>query len=160
MVSLADRQLRLVRWDELRCGSGGSAGAVEDDLRTLLFVDGDAAAAAYGRLENPAVSQGHLFECAPAVVSVIVAAITDGTVPPSNVASALDLLGRILAGYPDESEVAQGREDLSHRCHHEALRGYWALLRVACGRDAFNAWRVAVDVLSMLDDEHSTTFVQ
>lgn len=159
VVSLAERQLRLLSWDEMRC-EGGSASTVEHDLRTLLLDDSDAATAAYARLENPVVSQGHLFECAPAVVSVIVAAVTDRTVPPANLASVLDLLGRILAGYPDESEVEAGREDLRERCHEEALRGYWTLLRVACVQDQFNAWRVAVDILSMLDSEHSARFLE
>lgn len=153
-AGLADRQLRLIRWDELRC-NWGMAGAVAQDLRVLLSVDDDSADEAYENLENPVVSQGHLFECAPAVVSVIVAAVADGTVPEANVAPSLDLLGRILAGYPDESEVALGRGDLRERCHEEALRGYWALMRVACQRDPFNAWRVAVDVLSVLDPGHS-----
>jgi hypothetical protein len=54
-----------------------------------------ASSLAYERLENPVISQGHLFECAPAVVSVIVAAVADGTVPAANLASSLDLLGRI-----------------------------------------------------------------
>lgn len=159
MTGLADRQLRLIPWEALRCESG-SAMAVVDDLRTLVSEDSDAAIGACTRLENPAVSQGHLFECAPAVVSVIVAAVSDGTVPPENLAAALDLLGRILAGYPDESEVAAGREDLRQRCHEEAMKGYWALLRVACGGDPFNAWRVAVDILPMLDAEHSARFMR
>jgi hypothetical protein len=31
-------------------------------------------------------------------------------------------------------------------------------MRVACQRDPFNAWRVAVDVLSVLDPGHSEKF--
>jgi hypothetical protein len=125
-----------------------------------LFLDDDAADEAIQNLENPVVSQGHLFECAPAVVSVIMAAVTDDTVPAPNLGPALDLLGRIVAGYPSESEVAAGRLDLRQRCHEEALRGYWALIRVACTPDPFNAWRIAVDILSVLDEEHSERFVK
>jgi hypothetical protein len=158
IVALADKQLSLIPWVELRC-DGGLSSAVGEDLRVLLFIDDDTADDAYHRLENPVVSQGHLFECAPAVVSVIVAAVADRTVPPPNLAPVLDLLGRILAGYPDESEVVLGRGDLRQRCHEEALRGYWALMRVARTQDPFNAWRVAVDVLSVLDPEHSGRFV-
>jgi hypothetical protein len=158
-IAMADRQLRLTEWDRLRCGNGSSSTVVATELRVLLFVDTEAASRAYGNLENPVVSQGHLFECSPAVVSVIVAAVADGTIPPACLASSLDLLGRIVAGYPDESEVAAGCADLRERCHEEALKGYWALLRVACGRDPFNAWQAAVDVLAVLDEEHSKRFV-
>lgn len=110
MSGLAARQSDLFDWDQLR-SSGGDASTVRDDLRVLLVAGSDDAAEAYCKLENPVVSQGHLFECAPAVVSVIVAAVADDSVPPANLASALDLLGRIVAGYPDESEIdwATGR---------------------------------------------------
>jgi hypothetical protein len=132
---------------------------VAAELRVLLFVDEEIANEAYDYLENPVVSQGNLFECSPAVVSVIVAAVADGTIPPSSLAPSLDLLGRIIAGYSDKSEVEAGRADLRERCHEEALKGYWALMRVACGRDSFNAWQVAAAVLSVLDEEHSKRFV-
>jgi hypothetical protein len=156
---LAGRQLALARWSGLRCG-GGSFYPVEEDLRMLLLVDDDVVDNAIQRLENSVVSQGHLFECAPAVVSVIVAAVADGTVPLANLAPALDLLGRILAGYSAPSEAAVGRVDLRERCHEEALRGYWALMRVACARDAFNAWGLAIDILAVLDLKHSQKFLE
>ena len=156
--SLAVRQLALIDWDELRSGSGSSARRVAVDLRALLGIDDDVANEARADLENPVVSQGHLFECAPAVVSVIVAAVADGTIPPPSLGEVLDLLGRIVAGYSAPSELALGRTDLRRRCHEEAWKGYWALMRVACARDPFNAWKEAVEILSMLDPEHSERF--
>lgn len=156
---LADKQLRLIPWDELRAG-GGDAGGVGADLRMLLFAERDADDGAYERLENEVESQGDVFQCAPAVVSVIVAAVAEGSVPAANLASVLDVLGRVVAGAPGQDEVAAGNGDLRERCHAEAMKGYWSLLRVAAGRDPFNAWRVARDVLSALDEEHSKTILE
>lgn len=60
-----------------------------------------------------------------------------------------------LYPHPDRDEVAAGNGDLREQCHAEAMKGYWSLLRVAVERDSFNAWRVARDVVSALDEEHS-----
>jgi hypothetical protein len=120
--TLARRQLRVTPWSGLRSGSGDAA-SVGSDLELLLFAEGDDDDGAYERLENEAESQGHLFECAPAVVSVIVAAVAEASIPSGNLATSLDVLGRIVAGYPDESEVALGRPDLRERCHDEAMKG-------------------------------------
>lgn len=97
MISrLAERQMLVLPWSGSRSG-GGDAAQVASDLRMLLFAEGDADDGAYERLENQVEAQGHLFECAPGVVSVIAAAVADGTIPPANLAPTLDLLGRIVA---------------------------------------------------------------
>lgn len=155
---LAEKQLRLVPWSDLRAG-GGNAGRVGDDLRMLLFAEGDADGA-YERLENELEAQGDLFQCAPAAVATIVAAVAEGSIPAANLASALDVLGRVVAGYADRSEAAAGNGDLREQCHAEAMKGYWSLLQVASQRDPFNAWRVAQAVLDVLDEEHSRKILQ
>ena len=161
--TLAEKQWRLIPWNDLRSGNDDHARQVGDDLRILLFVDADAetgAASAYSRLENVVEAQGHLFQCAPAVVSVIVAAVAEGSIPAANLAPSLDVLGRILAGYADASEVARGHGDLRQQCHAEAMKGYWSLLRAASERDPFNAWRVAQAVLVALDEAHSRRILE
>jgi hypothetical protein len=155
---LAERQLELTSWGGLRSGSGNAA-EVGADVEMLLFAEGDADDGAYERLENEVEAQGHLFECAPAVVSVIVAAVAEGVIPAANLAPCLDVLGRIVGGYPDASEVALGRSDLRELCHREAMKGYWSLMRLACERDPFNAWRTAQAVLAVLDEEGVRTFL-
>lgn len=126
----------------------------------LLFAEGDADDGAYERLENEVEAQGDLFQCAPAAVSVIIAAVAEGSIPAANLATSLDVLGRIVAGHADRSEVALGNGDLREQCHAEAMKGYWSLLRVAADRDPFNAWQVARDVLAVLDEEHSMKMLQ
>ena len=154
---LAEKQLQLVPWGDLRGDYGNDARQVGEDLRLLLF--GDDADAAI-RVECSTSNQGHLFQCAPAAVSVIVAAVAEGSIPAGNLGSSLDVLGLILAGYADESEAALGNSDLREQCHAEAMKGYWSLLRVACERDFFNAWKIAQDVLRVLDEAHSRQFKQ
>src|SRR5688572_28416441 len=107
---LAGKQITLVPWRDLRAGIG-DAGGVGEDLRMLLFDEVDAAGGAYARLENQVEAQGDLFQCAPAVVSVIVAAVAEGSIPAANLAPVLDVLGRIVAGYAARSEVAVGNGD-------------------------------------------------
>jgi hypothetical protein len=156
---LADKQLRLVPWGSLRAGHG-DAGGVGEDLRMLLFAEDDADDGAYDRLENQVEAQGDLFQCAPAVVSVITAAVAEGSIPAANLATVLDVLGRVVAGYADQSEVALGNGDLREQCHAEAMKGYWSLLHVARQRDPFNAWQLAKAVLEVLDEEHSKVILE
>lgn len=89
------------------------------------------------------------------VGAVIVAAVAERAVPAASLASVLGVLGRVVAGHADQDEVAAGNGDLREQCHSEATKGCRSLLRVAVERDSFNAWRVARDVLSALDEEHS-----
>ena len=157
---LAEKQWRLIPWNNLRSGNGGDARQVGDDLRMLLSASAGADTGSYQRLENMVESQGHLFQCAPAVVSVIVAAVADGSIPANSLGASLDVLGRILAGYTDQSEVALGNANLREQCHAEAMKGYWPLLRVASERDPFNAWQVAQAVLVALDKAHSKRILE
>lgn len=81
--------------------------------------------------------------------------MAEGSIPAANLATSLEVLGRIVAGHADRSEIALGNGDLREQCHAEAIKGYWSLLRVAAERDSFNAWQVSRAVLVVLDQEHS-----
>lgn len=89
----------------------------------FLFAEGDADDGAYERLENEVEAQEDLFQCAPMVVGVIVAAVAEGSIPAANLATSLDVLGRIVAGHADRSEIALGNGDLREQCHAEAMKG-------------------------------------
>lgn len=155
---LAERQWNLVDWKSLR--TGGGTPDVGADLRTLLTDISQASNAAFDRMENAIVSQGHLFECAPSVVRVITAAIADESIPERNLGATLDLLCRILAGFPDVSEMELGRDDLDQRCHQEAMRGYWPLMKIAAADpDEFDTQGLAREAVEMLDERHSIEFL-
>jgi hypothetical protein len=158
-VNLAERQMSLTPWNDLRSGEGGTAARVPDELRIMLFGDFAESDAAYMWLENSAVSQHDLFECAPAVVAVIVAAVADRTIRSENLASSLDLLGRILGGHSAKNEVAAGLTDLRERCHAAASRGYWSLMEIAATPHEHKADWTAAAVLYVLDEEHVKLFL-
>lgn len=150
-AGLARRQIAVTPWRALRSGSG-DASTVARDLKTLLLDDVERAGRAYAALENVVESQGHLFECAPAVVAVIAAAISDGTVPAANLAPTLDLLGRVLAGHAAPSETALGNTRVREECHASAMQAYWPLVRLALLDDEFHAQDVARDIVLALDE--------
>jgi hypothetical protein len=158
-IGLAQRQLATIAWSGLRV-EGGSAEEVPSDLRALLFVDDERAEEAYRRLVNSVVCQGSLFSCAPAVVSVVAAALTDGTIPERNLRQSLDVVGRLVGGAADRSEVAAGNSDLQHDCLLEALKAYWPLVRVALTPDAYRASDLATELLGLLDEEHSRSILR
>lgn len=152
--TLLYRQLSLTSWATIRSGRGSAEG-VADLLRVALLQDDDSADEALEDLENIVVAQGNVFECAPPVVAAILAALAGDVIPVANLAPCLDLLGRIVAGRPDPTEVALGAEDLTNRVLDEAMRGYWLLVRTATGNDPLGAWRTASAVLTALDAAHS-----
>jgi hypothetical protein len=153
-VGLAQRQLATIAWNGLRV-EGGSAEEVPSDLHELLFVDDERSEEAYWRLINSVVCQGSLFSSAPAVVSVIAAALADGAVPARNLRQSLDVVGRLVGGRADGSEVAAGNKNLQHDCLLEALKAYWPLVRVALTPDPYGASDLATELLGLLDGEHS-----
>ena len=148
--NLAEQQLDAIPWTKLRAG-GGSAEDVAGYLRQLLFSsDADVVRQAYRSIENPVTAQGHLFPCAPAVVSVIAAGLADASISRANLAPALDLVGLVVGSEADASEVALGWGDLRARCQRELLRSYWSLVRVASTPDQDEASKVAADLLELL----------
>jgi hypothetical protein len=154
-VGLAQRQLESISWSTLRV-EGGWATDVPSDLQALLFVDAESAEEAYLRLTNSVVCQGSTFRSAPAVVSVIMAALTDESIPALNMRQTIDLLGRLVGGRADRSEVAEGYVNIREECATEALRGYWSLVKVALTPDPYRASQLASELLRMLDSEHAS----
>jgi hypothetical protein len=153
------RQFALVDWGALR--SGGSPERMKDDLWTLLTVDGSAANEAFFGLENEVVAQGDLFECAPSVVSAIMAALAGDVVPLANRGAVLDLLCRVLLGHSAPSEVEAGNLDLTQQVHREATKGYWTLIEIAAGeRDPYDAWDLAGQAAEMIDEAHTVALLQ
>jgi hypothetical protein len=152
-TGLAERELTATPWTDLRA-CYQAADRVPDQLRLLLFSeDQEVVSQAYGQIEGLVVAQGDLFECAPAVVRVIVAGIAESSIPMPNLGSTLEFLTMILTGHADESEVAAGCADLQARCHLEAMRGYWAIAAVAHTHDAHQNCELAADIIEMLDDD-------
>jgi hypothetical protein len=153
-VGLAQAQLASISWSTLG-EAGASAEQVRDDLTTMLFSDDDSAIReAYSRIENPVTAQGDLSECAPAVVSVIMAALAEESVPSRNLGPVLDFLGLILVGFTARWLVTAGVGGLRAACHLEAMKGYWSLRRITrLAEDPFNNASLAGELVEILDEE-------
>ncbi|MCC2320791.1 hypothetical protein [Cellulomonas xiejunii] len=135
---------------------GGAATRVRDDLVVLLFGDGPGVDDAGARLEDQVAPGGGLAECAPAVVSVVVAAFAERSVAPPNLVRALGLLERLLGGGGATTEDAGPEVTLLAQCRHEAARGFWTLAHLAThAQGADDSRRAARQVLRCLGDEHA-----
>lgn len=148
-------QLDSTPWGTMRSGSG-DAGRVSDDLAVLLFGDGQAVEGAAARLAVEIESQGHLFECAPAVVTVVLAAVAERAVPPVNLARALGLVGRTLGGPVATAGASPEQVRLREECRRETMKAYWILVHTATASSgSFIGRQAAREVLELLDEEHA-----
>jgi hypothetical protein len=83
----------------------------------------------YWELENHVVIQGRLFQAAPPVVSVLMAALTCAERPSWVRIGILDLLFQLVIGTSHESEIANGSHLLGATCKKAARHGLWVLYR-------------------------------
>jgi hypothetical protein len=154
-AGLARAQLASISWATLGAGNR-TAEHVRDHLMTTMLFSEDSRAVeeAYTWIENPVTAQGDLSECAPAVVSVIMAAVADDSVPYPNLGPVLDLLGLTLAGYTATWELERGVRGLRAACYREAMKGYWSLRSIATlPTDRGDVSGEARTIVEMLDDE-------
>jgi hypothetical protein len=125
MKTLAEIEIARIEWSSLR-ELTGTAEKIPAALLDLLSAPTESAAnAAYWRLENHVVVQGQLFQAAEAVVSVLLAGLSQSRAQHIR-SSVLELLFQILAGHPDESEMASN-DGLGEACKAKAREGLWIL---------------------------------
>jgi hypothetical protein len=146
------QQLDAVDWHRLRTITGSASG-VPEAFRRLLEATSDAEADdAYWKLDNRVVVQGQLFDSAPRLVPVLLAAL-------AHVASAvatiyvLDLLVEILDGEADQSEVARGNADLGAEARRAAREGVWLAHHLASSPEASVRER-ALMIVHAIDPDH------
>lgn len=152
-------QLESTPWSTLRSGSGDASG-VPDDLAVLLFGDGPAVEEAAVRVAAATGSHGHLFECAPAVVAVVVAAVAERAVAPVNLERALGLVGSTLGGGAPAPGETREQSRLREECRRETTKAYWTLVHVATALGESHVGRQAArEVLELLDDDHARAVV-
>ncbi len=135
-------------WRDLREASGSAAG-IPHALEGMLTADSpNAVDVAYWKLENHVVVQGELFEAAPHVVSVLLAALLDNS--PSFIRiGILELLFQILGG---ESHESEGERDLGPKCRDLAREGLW-LLYGELGAGLPGQRAAALEVLNLVETD-------
>jgi hypothetical protein len=126
---MVEIELARHEWSALRV-MGDRSADIPERLRDLLrAADGGEADRCYWRLENTVVVQGSLFQAAPAVVDVVMAALASGELSaPARVAS-IELLYQLVRGESDVTEAERGVSDLGERCRRQAREGIWLLYR-------------------------------
>lgn len=124
-------ELELARWDWSRLRQAtGHAGHVPGSIRAMLRSGSpDELDERYWELENHVVIQGRLFQAAPPVVSVLMAALTCRERPGWVRVGILDLLFQLVIGTSHESEIANGSLLLGATCKKAARHGLWVLYR-------------------------------
>ena len=122
MSSLASLELDRHDWNQLQV-MGDRSDRVPGSLRGLVFaMDEDEATLYYWELENTVVVQGQLFEAAPAVVSVLLAALAEG-VSSEAIGWVLELLFQLVSGDSDVEAVERGNGSLGDACRNKAREG-------------------------------------
>ena len=124
-------ELELDRWDWSRLRQAtGPATHVPGSIRAMLRAGTpDELDEHYWELENHVVIQGRLFQSAPPVVAVLMAALTCADRPSWVRIGVLDLLFQLVIGTSHESEIANGSHLLGATCQKTARHGLWVLYR-------------------------------
>ncbi|MCC9309382.1 hypothetical protein LN042_20240 [Kitasatospora sp. RB6PN24] len=150
-MTLVELEIGTRQWSELRCGCGQSGAHLADELLRLARREDEDPHGALG-LAGHAFSDVVLFEPAPAVVGVALAALADR---PSAVSRArfLDLLLSLVAGEGTAEEVAREGRDLEEESIAACRNGLWLLYaEVFAGESADLATR-AFEVLTVIEDD-------
>ncbi len=137
-------------WAQLHEASGPAV-EIPGSLEEMFTADSpDAVKAAYWKLENHVVVQGQLFNVAPPVVSVLLAALLDHS--PSFVRiGILELLFQILNG---ESHSSEREQDLSDTCRQLARAGLW-LLYAELKAELPGQRAAAIEILELIETDAS-----
>ncbi|MET9290667.1 hypothetical protein [Streptomyces sp. NPDC003077] len=152
LIELIEWEISRQDWAAMRCGCGDSAEHLAPDLLRL------ADDRAVGEEANGAGFEEHvwspvlLWEPAPAVTTVALAALAD-PIPPEVRHRFLDLLQHMVAGEGTDAASARRGLDLPERCRALARQGLWLLYEeVASGRSV-SAAGTAFEILSVVEPD-------
>jgi hypothetical protein len=150
-----EAELRRHDWAKLAAAQG-HATEVPAALRELLSAKTpDDVNRAYWKLENSVVVQGQLYESAPHVVCVLMAALASSDRPSHVRIGVLELLFQMVNGFTHRSEEARGLSHLELTCRSVAKQGLWSLYRelyTPIGDGAFETIQLVEDDQRKLAD--------
>ncbi|MFJ4793046.1 hypothetical protein [Kitasatospora purpeofusca] len=124
-MRLIEMEIARQDWKSMLCGCGGSAEHLSRDLLQLAG-RGPLQRPSYVSLEAHVWSPAVLWEPAPAVTSVALAALADDAAPTAR-KWFLDLLQLMVAGEGTDWESARQGLDLPELCRDLAVHGLWLL---------------------------------
>ncbi|MFE7414824.1 hypothetical protein [Streptomyces laurentii] len=126
-MNLVDLEIARHDWRNIPCGCGESAEHLPADLRRLTE-PGPAQGPIETGLEDHAWSVRGLWDPAPAVTSVVLAALADERTPYARL-PCLDVLHRMVAADGTHPQAARPDLDLPALCRDLAVGGTWLLYR-------------------------------
>jgi len=140
-ISLVEIELARTDWSKLRDirSSYGekivSADYVPSVISALLNAASlEEAEALEWKIDNHVFVQRQLFESAEYLVPVLIAALPE--TPQEYIRDTiLRLMFEIVAGFPAQSEVALGNDDLAERCRAKTREGLWILYKLFVAGD-------------------------
>ncbi|MET9171494.1 hypothetical protein [Streptomyces misionensis] len=149
-VRLIGTETALHDWAGMRCGCGGSAAHLADDL-TAVAAAGSGAEPDVG-LEGHVWSPVTLWEPAPAVVSVALAALADDVTPVAR-EWFLRQLQYLVTGEGTDPSSARRGTDLPERCRELAARGLWLLYAEVMANRSLGAVGSAFEIITVLEPD-------
>ncbi|MEV0192196.1 hypothetical protein AB0I39_27115 [Kitasatospora purpeofusca] len=152
-MRLVEMEIARQDWKGMLCGCGGSAEHLARDLLQLAG-RGSLREPSHVSLEEHVWSPAVLWEPAPAVTSVALAALADDVAPTAR-EWFLDLLQRMVAGEGTDSESARRGLDLPELCRGLAVQGLWLLYEEVMSNQSLGGTGTAFEILTVVEPERS-----
>ncbi|WP_030689998.1 hypothetical protein [Streptomyces globisporus] len=146
-MRLIEMEIARQDWKGMLCGCGNSAEHLARDLMQLAG-RGPEQRPIHVSLEGHVWSPPVLWEPAPAVTSVALAALADKVAPPARTWF-LDLLQRMVAGEATDWESAHKGFDLPEMCRVLATQGIWLLYEKAMSDRSPGTAGAAFEILTV-----------
>ncbi|MFF4079522.1 hypothetical protein ACFYZN_08950 [Streptomyces sp. NPDC001777] len=153
-MRLVEMEIARHDWGGMLCGCGGPAEHLARDLRRL-------AGGGVGRepggvdLEEHVWSSVVLWEPAPAVASVALAALADDDVVPTARGRFLDLLHHLVAGEGTDGESARRGLHLPELCRGLARQGLWLLYGEVMSNRSLGTVGAAFEILTVVEPDRA-----
>ncbi|MEV6011970.1 hypothetical protein AB0M29_34805 [Streptomyces sp. NPDC051976] len=152
-MRLVEMEIARQDWKGMLCGCGGSAEHVGRDLLQLAG-RGPRQEPSHVSLEEHVWSPPVLWEPAPAVTSVALAALADDVAPTAR-AWFLDLLAHMVAGEGTDWESARRGLDLPELCRDVAGQGLWLLYGEVMSNRSLGAGGIAFEILTVVEPDRA-----
>ncbi|OPC78039.1 hypothetical protein B4N89_38140 [Embleya scabrispora] len=148
-MGLVEMETARYDWKAMSCGCGDTAEHLAPDLLRLAGADP-------GREPRPVDFEEHvwspvvLWEPAPAVTSVALAALADDVAPTAR-EWFLDLLQHMVAGEGTDLASARRGLDLPESCREAVEQGLWLLYREVLSNPSVGAAGAAFEILAVVE---------
>ncbi|MEV7863690.1 hypothetical protein AB0O86_34085 [Streptomyces hirsutus] len=152
-MRLIEMEITRQDWKSMLCGCGGSAEHLARDLLQLAG-KGPLQRPSHVSLEEHVWSPVILWEPAPAVTSVALAALADDVAPTAR-EWFLDLLQCVVAGEGTDWESAGRGLDLPELCRGLAVQGLWLLYEEVMSNRSPGAAGTAFEILGVVEPDRA-----